>query len=249
MSFENWLEHLQALEAVLKVTFKNKALLLRAITHRSYLNENRAERALGHNERLEFLGDAVLEVIVAEYLYRNLPQESDEGVLTSIRGELVCTRSLGKVAAELGLDRFVRLSNGERKETSTDQRRRRYLYANVLEAVIGAIYLDRGMPVTEIFTQFTVIPRLEIIMREGTHDWKSQFQELAQAKYGITPRYDLIRRQGPDHEPRHTVALYLGKKWVVEAMGVSRINAEMRAAYEALKQLGKDLPEFDDDWV
>lgn len=249
MSFENWLEHLQALETVLEVTFKNKALLLRAITHRSYLNENRGERALGQNERLEFLGDAVLEVIVAEYLYRNLPQESDEGVLTNIRGELVSTRSLGKVAEELGLNKYLRLSNGERKETSADPRRCRHLYANVLEAIIGAIYLDRGMPTTEIFVQFTVIPRLEILMREGSRDWKSQYQELIQAREGITPHYQLLRREGSDHEPRHIVALYVGKRWVIEARGVSRINAEMHAAYQALKQLGKNLPEFDEDWV
>lgn len=248
MNLDKWRGYLHALETILEVTFVDKTLLLRAMTHRSYLNEHRDEKWLGNNERLEFLGDGVLEMVVTEYLYRNLP-ESEEGHLTAIRSGLVSARTLGIVAMQLGLNKYVRLSRGEQIETRRDSRRRRYLYANVLEAVIGAIYVDRGMATAEIFVQYTMIPRLETVLKEGDRNWKGEYQALMQARVGITPRYQPVRSEGPGHRSRHTVALYLGNKLVLEATGMSRFEAEMRAAHEALKPYRDDLPEFDEDWL
>jgi len=226
-------EHnLAPLEETLGVTFKNKVLLLRAVTHRSYLNENREERALGNNELLEFLGDAVLELIVTEYLVRNYPTET-EGNLTTLRSNLVCTEALIEVGEVFELSRYLRCSRGERAELEKSVRRRK-MFADVFEAIIGAIYQDRGMMTAAMFVLDTVMPRLEEIRSREGRDPKSLIQELVQAREGITPHYVTLGRDGPDHVTIWSVALHVGTRRLATGSGYSRKDAETAAAAKAL---------------
>lgn len=219
------------LEKKLGVKFKKKDLLIQAFCHRSYLNEN-PDFYLEHNERLEFLGDAVLELSVTEYLYRKYPQKP-EGELTNWRAALVNAKSLGDLAKELGFNDFLLLSKGEEKEQGKS---RSYILANTLEAFIGAYYLDSGYKKTNDFIEKNLIKELPLIIREGLYkDAKSLFQEKAQEKAGITPTYKVLKEFGPDHAKTFTIGVYLGVQLIAKGEGLSKQEAEEAAAKNALK--------------
>lgn len=213
------------------VTFRDKALLRQAFTHRSYLNEHR-ELRLAHNERLEFLGDAVLELIVTHALYQMYPKE-DEGQLTAYRSALVNTITLSETSAELGVDEFLLLSRGEAKDTG---RARQYIHANTYEAIVGAIYLDQGYDAAREFVTKTLLPKIDSIVREGAFvDSKSRLQEVAQDKMSVTPTYETLRESGPDHDKRFEVGVFLGTEKVGTGVGRSKQEGEQAAARQALK--------------
>lgn len=212
------------------VTFINKALLKQAFIHRSYINENRGS-GLVHNERLEFLGDAVLELVITDYLYQRFP-EMNEGELTSLRSALVNADTCSIVAQKLGANDFLLLSKGESKDMG---RARQYILANTLESIIGAIYMDQGYEVAKKFILTHITPLTEDIINQGTWiDAKSLFQEKAQEFEGITPQYKTIKETGPDHDKHFTVGVYLSKDLVGEGEGKSKQDAEQEAARNAL---------------
>ena len=221
-------------EKIIEVSFKDKELLKQAFVHRSYLNENRNEVS-DHNERLEFLGDAVLELVITDYLFKNYKNEN-EGVLTSYRSALVNATTCSDIADKLSVNNFLLLSKGESKDTG---RARQYILANALEAIIGAIYLDQGYDTAKIFIEKNFIPLINKITDEGTHiDAKSLFQEKAQEIEGITPVYKTIKETGPDHDKVFTVGLYIGKEEVSTGQGRSKQDAEQEAARRALEDRG-----------
>jgi ribonuclease III len=213
-------------ERTIGVTFLQKELLMQAFTHRSFLNENQT-LGLAHNERLEFLGDAVLELVVTEYLYLQYPAKT-EGELTSYRASLVNTVSISDVARELNMDTFLLLSRGEAKDTG---RARQSILANTFEAVIGALYLDQGYAAAKAFIHAHLVPRLDkIVLKNLWRDSKSLFQEKAQEFEGITPSYQLLSEVGPDHDKQFTVGVFIGKAKVAEGKGHSKQEAEQDAA-------------------
>ncbi len=212
------------------VPFTDLDLLLQAFVHRSYLNENPRFRT-SHNERLEFLGDAVLELAVTEFLYEKYP-EKPEGELTSYRAALVNAKMLSEVALGLGMNSYLLMSRGESKDTG---RARQFLLANALEALIGAIYLDRGYVLARDFIARTVLGHLpDVIEKKLFRDPKSLFQELAQEKVGITPAYQVLKEWGPDHDRHFIVGLYLKNELVAEGEGHSKQVAEVNAAERGL---------------
>jgi len=222
------------LEKKLNLKFKNKDLLIQAFVHRSYLNEN-PDFYLGNNERLEFLGDAVLELAVTEYLFKEYPQKP-EGELTNWRAALVNAKMLGKVAFDLGFNDFLLLSKGEEKETG---KARMYILANTFEALIGAIYLDQGYERCQQFIREHLICKLPEIIEKGLFkDPKSRFQEEAQERVKITPTYKVLEESGPDHARHFVVGVYLGQELVARGEGTSKQEAEEEAAREALKTKG-----------
>ncbi|MBX4205154.1 MAG: ribonuclease III [Candidatus Doudnabacteria bacterium] len=221
---------LTALETKINVKFNDRNLLQSALTHRSYLNENR-KWPLPHNERLEFLGDAVLELITTEYLYRNFP--NPEGELTNLRSALVNYKMLSEIAQGLGLDDFIMLSKGEAKDTG---RARQVILANAIEALIGAIYIDAGFEVTRVFVNDNVITKLAGVLSAGkVLDPKSKFQELSQEKMGITPHYKVLAEWGPDHSKSFEVGVFVGDRQVAKGVGSSKQEAEISAAENGLK--------------
>ncbi len=221
----------EAFEKKIGVSFKHKELLLQAFTHRSYINENRSG-GLGHNERLEFLGDAVLELVTTEFLYGKYP-ESTEGDLTSYRAAMVNAITLADVASRLGINDLLLLSKGEAKDRG---RARQYILANTFEALVGAIYLDQGYEGAQRFIAREVLPLIdEIVEKKLWLDAKSYFQELAQDKVGITPSYNLVRESGPDHDKKFTVGVFLEGEMVAEGEGKSKQEAEQEAAKQALE--------------
>lgn len=212
------------------VHFKDKGLLKQAFTHRSYLNEN-PDFGFKHNERLEFLGDAVLELIVTESLYKNYP-DKPEGELTMWRAALVNARMLAIVAKDLNLGDYLLLSHGESKETG---KARDYILANATEALLGALYLDQGLKVCTMVIEQYILSKLPQVLREKLfEDAKSQFQELAQERNGITPNYQVLREWGPDHEKHFLVGVTVGKELIAEGEGTSKQEAEQEAARMAL---------------
>jgi ribonuclease III len=216
------------------VKFKDERLLRQAFTHRSYINENR-DSGLLHNERLEFLGDAVLELVITDYLYHKM-EESDEGELTSLRSALVNADTCAKVAASLGANDFLLLSKGEAKDTG---RARQYILANTLEALIGAIYTDQNYEVAKDFILRHVSPLMEEILKAGTWiDAKSLFQEKAQEFLGHTPAYKTIKETGPDHDKHFTVQVSVNSQVFGEGEGKSKQDAEQAAARAALEKQG-----------
>ncbi len=226
--------NLEKLESTLGFTFKERDLLEQALVHRSYLNENPGFR-LGHNERLEFLGDAVLELAVTEALYQKFP-EKPEGELTSLRAALVNSQMLSEVALELGLNEFLRLSRGEAKDVG---RARQFILANAFEAVVGAMYLDQGYDPARRFVERRLMPRLaEVIEKHLYRDPKSLFQEEAQERVGVTPTYEVHREWGPDHDKHFVVGVYLGNELVAEGEGPSKQLAQEEAARLALLTKG-----------
>lgn len=214
-------------------TFNDLDLLAEALTHRSYLNENKTARA--HNERLEFLGDAVLELAVTHFLFERFPTKP-EGELTAFRASLVNTFSLADSAEEIGLNDMLLLSKGEARDTG---RARQIILANAFEAVLGAIYLDQGYDAAESFVMKHLAPKIdEVIAKRAWQDAKSRFQELAQEKRNVTPTYKTVREDGPDHDKQFTVGVYIGKERAAEGEGKSKQEAEQAAAQAALDQLG-----------
>lgn len=221
-------------EKIIGITFKNKNLLRQAFTHRSYLNEHR-DTELVHNERLEFLGDAVLELIVTEYLYAKYP-DSTEGELTAFRSALVNAVTMSDAASKLGMNDYLLLSKGESKDIG---RARQIILANTIEAFIGAIFLDQGYDIAKYFISRNIFNLIEKIVEEKTWiDAKSKFQEQAQENESITPLYKTLKEEGPDHDKKFTVGVFLGKNKVAEGDGKSKQEAEQVAADNALKAKG-----------
>lgn len=219
---------LSAIATSLGVKFKNSELLAQALLHRSYLNEHTDIQS--DNERLEFLGDAVLELIVTEYLYSHYPLP--EGELTLLRSALVKKDNLAAIARKLGLGSYLYLSKGEEKSGG---REKSYLLANAFEAVIGAIYLDQGMAEAQTFVIRTALSNLQEIIAQQLHiDSKSRFQEKAQAITGITPEYKLVTQTGPAHERSFVMGVYLGEELIATGQGASKQHAEQTAARNAL---------------
>ena len=221
------------LEEKIGVEFKNKDLLLQALTHRSYLNENPSWR-LDHNERLEFLGDAILELVVTEHLYSNYP--NPEGELTNWRAAIVNAVILSDITKAFDLNEFMLLSRGEAKDTG---RARQYILANAIEALIGAIYLDQGYDKAAEFIKRFILSELPRIIEQRLYrDAKSLFQEKAQEKVNITPNYEVLDEWGPDHARNFKVGVYLGKELVAEGEGPSKQEAQQKAAEAGLKAKG-----------
>ncbi|HVT74906.1 MAG TPA: ribonuclease III [Candidatus Paceibacterota bacterium] len=216
------------------VTFADKDLLRQAFTHRSYINENK-NADLEHNERLEYLGDAVLQLIVTDFLYRTYPN-NPEGDLTTYRSSLVNAIALSEVASNLSMGDYLLLSKGVANDTG---RARQYILANMFEAVIGAIYIDQGYEAAKAFIEKNIFRFADaMIARGGLVDGKSTFQEMAQKKLGITPSYKLVRESGPDHDKSFTVAALIGKDQIATGEGKSKQEAEQNAAFRALEAKG-----------
>lgn len=224
------MKDLSKLERKIGIKFNSQDLFRNSLIHRSYINEN-PELKLDHNERLEFLGDAVLELVTTEYLYRKY--EQPEGELTSWRAALVNARALAKVAINLGLNDYILLSKGEAKDTG---RARQYILADALEALIGAIYLDQGIDQVRKFVEKQILKDLARIIKEGAfRDAKSLFQEKAQDKLGITPTYEVLKEWGPDHAKHFRVGVFLNSEKAAEGEGVSKQEAQVEAAKKGLK--------------
>lgn len=222
------------LEKKLGIKFKNKDLLIQAFIHRSFLNEN-PDFKLPHNERLEFLGDAVLEQVVTEYLFKDYPKKP-EGELTSWRAALVNAKMLAKTAQDIGFNDFLLLSQGESKEKG---KAREYILANTFEAFIGSLYLDQGLTPCQNFIEKHLMKKLPQIIKSGLFkDAKSLFQEETQERVGITPTYEVLEECGPDHAKHFVVGVFLGRDLIAKGEGFSKKEAEEKAAKEALKVKG-----------
>lgn len=227
-------KNIRELADKLGVKFKADGHLEQAVVHRSYLNEH-PDFPLAHNERLEFLGDAVLELVVTEYLYANYP--NPEGELTTWRSSLVNGDSLSELAQKLGVEPYLYLSRGEEKDANS--KARRYILANAMEAIIGAIYLDFGWDVSKEFVTKHVLSQLEdILAKKAYEDPKSRFQEAAQSQLAITPSYKVIEESGPDHAKTFKIGVYLGKELIAEGQGSSKQEAQISAAQNALVAKG-----------
>ncbi|MCK4354815.1 ribonuclease III [Candidatus Parcubacteria bacterium] len=230
----NKIKDFSPLEDKLEIKFENRDLLTQSFIHRSYLNEN-PNFYLGHNERLEFLGDAVLELVVTEDLYKKYP-DKPEGELTNWRAALVNAKMLSFVAKEIGFNEFLILSQGEKKETG---KARQFILADAIEAFIGALYLDQGYNTCQKFIKEYIMKKLPHIIEAGLYkDAKSSFQEKAQEKASITPNYKVIKETGPDHQKHFSIGVFLDKELIAEGKGSSKQEAEEDAAKNALKTKG-----------
>jgi ribonuclease-3 len=217
----------------LDYVFKNAELLSEALTHRSYLNEH-PEWQVPHNERLEFLGDAVLELVITEELFNRYP-DKEEGWMTSVRAALVNYQMLAGVARAAGIDGSILLSRGEAKDTG---RAREVILANAFEALVGAVYQDGGYIPAKKFINQQVTSRLEDVIRNALHvDAKSLLQEKVQAIHKVTPAYKVLSSEGPDHKKVFKIGVYFGDKLVAEGSGPSKQDGEVEAARKALEQL------------
>ncbi len=224
------------LEKRLGVSFKDKGLLSKALTHRSYLNENR-DGNLENNERLEFLGDAVLELLVSSTLYDKYPGKP-EGELTNIRSALVRTESLAEESRKLVVGEYLLMSRGEEESGGKDKD---YLLANTFESILGAIYLDQGLNSCKSLIERTLLQKLDHIVEQGLFiDPKTKVQELTQARFKVTPTYKVKKEDGPDHDKSFTVELSIGKKTITEGVGSSKQKAEEDAAQKAIDILDND---------
>lgn len=210
--------------------FRDIDILITALTHRSYVNEHR-KSTQEHNERLEFLGDAVLELVVTHYLFTEYDEA--EGTLTSWRSALVRTESIGESGEKLGYEPLLRLSRGEKQGS---ERARKQIMANAFEAVIGAIYIDQGYETAKDFIQHTILSKLDSILESGTwRDAKSHLQELAQKNEGYTPVYKVLDEEGPDHDKTFTLGVFVGGKLKGKGIGSSKQSAQQKAAEAAVK--------------
>ncbi|MBU0981146.1 ribonuclease III [Patescibacteria group bacterium] len=227
------MKKLNQLEEQIGITFTDKSLLELAFVHKSYVNE--AEDQEKHNERMEFLGDAVLELCVTDYVFRTYPDQP-EGELTNWRSALVKGKNLAKVARELHLGDYLKLSRGEELSGGRDKT---YILANTTEALIGAIYLDKGYEKANKFVLKFIITMLDEIIKQKLYiDAKSRIQELAQEKLSLTPRYDLLKESGPDHDKIFTMGIYFEKELIAKGTGPSKQEAEQAAAHKALQEKG-----------
>ncbi|MCH7493066.1 ribonuclease III [Patescibacteria group bacterium] len=228
------MKNFDKLEEEIKIKFNNQDLLKQAMVHRSYLNEHR-DFKLGHNERLEFLGDAVLELVVTEYLYNKY--DNPEGELTNWRASLVNANTLSDAAQQIKLENYMYMSRGESKDNNT--KARDYIIANAYEALIGAIYLDGGWDSAKQFINEKILTRLDKILENKLYlDPKSNFQEMSQEKYGITPTYKVMEESGPDHDKNFTIGVYLGEELVATGVGTSKQEAQVAAAKTAIEKKG-----------
>ena len=225
---------LQVFQNRLGISFNDATLLERAFIHRSYLNEH-PKLGLEHNERLEFLGDAVLELVVTDFLYLGYP--NPEGDLTNWRSALVKTESLAAVAEKLEISQYFKLSRGEAKGNT---RSHALISANAVEALIGAIYLDQGYDAAKAFITDHIVSRLPEILETGAWmDPKSKFQETAQDRYGLTPNYRVLGEEGPDHDKVFTIGVFVGDKLFGKGSGSSKQSAQQEAAAQALEKLAE----------
>jgi len=225
---------LEKLQEILATTIENKQLFITSFTHRSYLNEHSDYKGPS-NERLEFLGDAVLQLLSSEHLYNTYPNQP-EGILTNYRSSIVCTPSIAAEARRLGYGAFLFLSNGEE---ATGGREREYILANTFEAVLGALYLEKGLEFCRKFVEKELFYKVSaIVENEEFKDAKSKFQELAQEKKNVTPLYKVVEAWGPDHDKMFKVAVYLNEELWGEGDGKSKQKAEQQAAMAALKKIG-----------
>jgi len=214
-----------------KIVFKDKNLLKQAFIHRSYINENPGSN-LSHNERLEFLGDAVLELIVTDFLYKKYPNYT-EGELTAVRSALVNAIIISEIALKVGMNDYLLLSKGEAKDNG---KARQYILANTYEAYVGAVYLDQGYDVAKKFITVSLLPHTEeIVSKKLWRDAKSLVQEKAQEFVGVTPFYKVLHESGPDHDKHFTVGILFGTDLIAEGKGKSKQEAEQKAAEAALK--------------
>lgn len=222
------------LERVIGANFNDKQLLQQAFVHRSALNEYKLA-GMDNNERLEFLGDAVLELVTTEFLYYNY--NKPEGELTNWRSALVRGQHLATRAEELGFGDYLYLSHGEAKSGG---KAKQLILANTFEAVIGAIFLDQGYEVAKVFITKNILSHLDDILKLGMHlDPKSRLQEVTQEKFGITPGYQVLAEEGPDHAKKFTVGVYLGDEKIGDGVGSSKQNAQIDAAMKGIKHLEK----------
>jgi len=224
---------LTQLEQHLKISFKNKNWLIEALTHRSYLNEN--QKAKQSNERLEFLGDALLETWVSEKLFFKFP-DLPEGVLTGLRAAIVRTESLAEQARKLRLGTFLLLSKGEEEGGG---RKNKGLLANCFEAIVGAIFCDQGREMVDKFLSQTISPKIKNISLKDLKDPKSLFQEIAQEKFRVTPTYKILKSEGPDHDKTFWAGVFVAEKQFGKGKGHSKQEAEINAAKDALNTLEK----------
>jgi ribonuclease-3 len=228
-------ENVKKLFEILGVTPKNVDIYAEALTHRSYINENRSH-PYPHNERLEFLGDAVLELIVTEHLFKLYPKEQ-EGKLTAYRASLVNGEMLGSIGTALGLEPCILLSRGESSDAQA--RARLLIVADAVEAVIGALYLDLGRDAAEVFITTHILTKIGGVIEGGLYtDAKSRLQEIAQERHSTTPRYEIMKEWGLDHERHFTAGVFIGDEFVADGEGVSKQEAQRNAAKKALEVKG-----------
>ena len=221
----------EALEKKIDIRFTSRELLDTAFVHKSYVNEHK-DKKNDHNERLEFLGDAVLELVVTEYLYKNYPGKG-EGVLTNWRSALVKGNHLAEISKKLDLGLYLYLSRGEERSGG---RKKNYILANTLEALIGAIYLDQDYKTAHTFIDEFILKQLGSILEQGLHiDAKSRFQEICQEVLGFTPEYKLLSDEGPDHSKNFIMGAYIGDELIAKGEGSSKQKAEQEAAAESLR--------------
>lgn len=233
-----YLRDLLKLEADIGITFKDKRILIRALTHRSYCNENRS--CDGHLERLEFLGDAVLELVVTEHLLRKMPY-ADEGMLTALRSTLVQGKTLRELTDGLGVQDLIRVSRGQARLGFTDTSK---CWSDVFEAIIGAIHTDRGVEIARRFIEQTVLMELPyILLEDNLLDPRGKLQELTQASRKIIPTYTVHSEEGQDHEKEYVVGVYLEGARIGEGRGRSKATANANAALDALENSGKWMEE------
>ena len=229
------------LEETLGVKFKNQDYIVQALVHRSFLNENR-DFPLAHNERLEFLGEAVLELVVTEFLFENYL--NPEGELTNWRAALVNAKMCARVGDELGLEEFLFLSHGESKDESS--KAREYILANAVEAVIGAVYLDQGWDIAKQFVTRWIVSKLPEVLEKGLWmDPKSRFQEASQEIVGLTPTYRVLKEEGPDHDKIFAIGVYLDKEKIAVGEGGSKQEGQVAAAEKALEKKGWKGPKIE----
>ena len=234
MNKQKKMNNYEAIEEKLGIVFQDKSLLDIALTHRSYLNEHK-EVSLQNNERIEFLGDAVLELIISSYLFKEYPNKP-EGDLTNIRAALVRTESLAEESRNLGIGEYLRMSKGEKESGGRDKD---YLLANTFEAVLGAIYQDQGFDVCKTYIERTLLMKADRIVENNLFiDPKTQAQEIIQAKFKVTPIYEVLKQDGPDHDKTFTVALKINNKQIASGTGSSKQKAEEAAAKETVNLLG-----------
>ena len=233
-------KNFSVLEKKIGIKFKHPEYLVQAFVHRSYLNEHR-DFNFGHNERLEFLGDAVLELAVTEFLFNEYG--NPEGELTNWRAALVNAKILSSIAYEIGMESYLFLSHGESKDAGT--KARDYIMANTMESLIGAIYIDQGYIATQQFVTRWVITKLPYILENGLYmDAKSRFQEGAQEKIGVTPVYKVLDEEGPDHAKTFKIGVFIDKELIAEGRGMSKQEAELEAAEAAVKVKGWKGPKI-----
>ena len=228
---KNRMENLKGLEKILKVKFKDISLLDTAVTHRSYLNENGVESS---NERLEFLGDAVLELIISEYLFSKYT-ERDEGDLTSFRAAVVRTTTLAQTSRELGFGKYLKMSKGEEESGGRDKD---FLLANLFESILGAMYQDQGYTICKEYLHRILIPKIDHIVKERLDiDPKTKLQEVTQSMFKEAPSYEVLKAKGPDHDKLFTVQAKISSKDLGIGEGSSKQRAEEKAAEKSLKML------------